>query len=225
MKEKSRVMSTEDDAEALAQTAERLQEEMDVIRKRQWQMAKKPSPVATVFVSHLQKIIDDADFTRSFMQWFKILLDKWQRYGHVDPIMLKRGKLKGRQEENHAENEPGVYKHSQSQQIDNYVTVETMLQEVGQLYEASQQFPSAYCNGLNPDFLPDVVARLFLLGHPLQVFDGEASNTPTTWLKAVLRSITKIEGKKKVFVLSIIGAQGSGKSTLLNAMFGLSEMY
>ena len=54
--------------------------------------------------------------------------------------------------------------------------------------------------------------------------DGDASNIPRVWLKAVFEALNahKLLGDKKGQTVSVLGVQSSGKSTLLNSMFGLN---
>lgn len=106
---------------------------------------------------------------------------------------------------------------------------ENIVRELGQMYEAVQ---SPHC--LDPN-LPEtfikpsqiqkcamIAADMLLLGHPLELLNGDAFCIPTIWLEAVFKNVSEKTNCGKVFVLSVMGVQSSGKSTLLNALFGLN---
>ncbi|KAM3864900.1 interferon-induced very large GTPase 1-like [Diretmus argenteus] len=63
---------------------------------------------------------------------------------------------------------------------------------------------------------------MMLDGLPLELVDGEASNMPMNWVKAVLTELHKLTApNNNIRVVSVLGVQSSGKSTLLNIMFGV----
>ena len=77
------------------------------------------------------------------------------------------------------------------------IGLEHILREHGQMYEAviseeirmKEELKNA---PLTPDVIrnfPTIVARLLLMGQPLELMDGDTSNVPITWLKAVLNQI------------------------------------
>ena len=131
---------------------------------------------------------------------------------------------------NNAELQTEVKLSKMESKIGNSIlSLEHILRECGQMYEAviseeirlREELKKA---SVTPDVIrnfPSIVAKLLLRGHQLELMDGDASNVPITWLKAVLDQLTIMTKNAKVFVLSIIGVQSSGKSTLLNALFGL----
>ena len=69
--------------------------------------------------------------------------------------------------------------------------------------------------------LPQVAAKLFISGFPLELMDGDAAHVPLKWVLAILGEVKKLLGNIRIFVLSVLGIQSSGKSTLLNTVFGL----
>ncbi|KAJ8041146.1 Interferon-induced very large GTPase 1 [Holothuria leucospilota] len=97
-----------------------------------------------------------------------------------------------------------------------YVGCEHFFRELGQSFEASKAFTRD-----TSDILPSIAAEMLLLGHPLEVLDGDSGYLPISWISSVLGILEKELRNSKLFVLSIIGVQSSGKSTLLNSMFGV----
>lgn len=100
---------------------------------------------------------------------------------------------------------------------------EHFIRELGQIYESAMDSKCKIGTyALNTiRVLPNIVARLLLKGHALEIMDGDVANIPLKWIKAVLANLQRIIDDKKLFVISVLGIQSSGKSTLLNAMFGL----
>ena len=109
--------------------------------------------------------------------------------------------------------------------VDGSFGLENLFRELGQMYEAitetnlrldKETTQLVHC-------LPEIMAKLLLQGHLLELVDGDASSIriPIVWVKAVLAKLTNFFGNKRHFVLSVIGIQSSGKSTFLNTMFGL----
>ena len=95
--------------------------------------------------------------------------------------------------------------------------IEHVFREFSQIYESHENENQQKA----VSHLPKIMAELFIMGHPLEIMDGDASHVPLTWAKQVLLEVKKKLGKDiNVFVLSILGIQSSGKSTLLNTMFG-----
>ena len=101
---------------------------------------------------------------------------------------------------------------------------EHLMRELGQLYEVAVYLKKldSQSSVLHLSSLPDLVARLLLEGHPVELMDGDHGFLPLIWVKAVFQSLAKLVGKQQIFVLSVLGIQSSGKSTLLNTMFGLN---
>ncbi|XP_071948944.1 interferon-induced very large GTPase 1-like [Antedon mediterranea] len=100
------------------------------------------------------------------------------------------------------------------------VGLEHFTREIGQDYEifSDLKLPT---NEFDSDHLPEVTAEMLLHGYPIELMDGDAVHVPIAWIEAVFNSLKDTIGKKKLFVLSVLGIQSSGKSTMLNAMFGL----
>ena len=101
---------------------------------------------------------------------------------------------------------------------------EHLMREVGQLYEVSKELKKMDREEsmFHLSFLPDIVGKQLLNGHPVELMDGDHGFIPIDWVKAVFQSLSqRALHDKKIFVLSVVGIQSSGKSTLLNTMFGL----
>ncbi|XP_030065483.1 up-regulator of cell proliferation isoform X2 [Microcaecilia unicolor] len=103
--------------------------------------------------------------------------------------------------------------------------VEHFMREMGQLYEAecSMIQEGTIREGQRQFiYLPSIAADLLLDGFPLELIDGDASSIPLQWITDVLTKVnTKLEGRSRMVIITVLGVQSTGKSTLLNAMFGL----
>ena len=71
------------------------------------------------------------------------------------------------------------------------------------------------------EFLPDIMAQLWMDGMALEIMDGDAGHIPVDWLTVVLNKVEN-STKLKVFNVSVVGEQSFWKSTLLNTTFGLN---
>ena len=73
--------------------------------------------------------------------------------------------------------------------------------------------------------LPRVLADLFLQSYPLELFNGQHSSVPFTWLTGIMQEMKVLTGTSTfdplVSVVSTVGLQSSGKSTFLNSLFCL----
>ena len=94
--------------------------------------------------------------------------------------------------------------------------------ELGQIYEAMKGSGKiGRDTKVFVEHLPEIAAKLLMKGSPLELVDRDLLSVPIAWVSAVLSKLGDIIGKKRLFVLSVLGVQSSGKSTLLNTMFGL----
>ena len=99
---------------------------------------------------------------------------------------------------------------------------DNLIREIAQRYECIMESTlSTTAEKERIQVLPEIAAKLLLNGYPLELMDGDVLNVPLTWIKSVFKEIHKLLGKKRLFVLSVLGLQSSGKSTLLNTMLGL----
>ncbi|XP_053717032.1 up-regulator of cell proliferation-like isoform X2 [Synchiropus splendidus] len=102
--------------------------------------------------------------------------------------------------------------------------IEHFLREMGQIYEASLSTGDSNRFHQQLQHLPTLCAQLLLDGFPLELVDGDASNTPLTWMRSVLQQLhALINPEVKIKVITVLGVQSTGKSTLLNTMFGVSS--
>ncbi|XP_025068200.1 interferon-induced very large GTPase 1-like isoform X2 [Alligator sinensis] len=103
--------------------------------------------------------------------------------------------------------------------------VEHFMRELGQFYEAEcSMVKERKIQKRQRQFtqLPGIAADLMLEGFPLELLDGDASNIPLQWVTDVLTQLhTRLRGRSRMVVLTVLGVQSTGKSTLLNTMFGL----
>ena len=73
--------------------------------------------------------------------------------------------------------------------------------------------------GLSGSQLCTAYTHCVMRGYPMQLLRGAPLYMPSEFMSEVLRSI-QVESTRKLFVISVIGAQSSAKSTLLNYLFG-----
>ncbi|KAG6922395.1 putative protein 4070, partial [Chelydra serpentina] len=103
--------------------------------------------------------------------------------------------------------------------------VEHFMRELGQFYEAEHSMvKEGKLAEIQRQFthLPGTAADLMLEGFPMELIDGDVSTIPLQWVTDVLTELhTKLGGRSKMLVLTVLGVQSTGKSTLLNTMFGL----
>uniref|UniRef100_A0A8C8SHX0 VLIG-type G domain-containing protein n=1 Tax=Pelusios castaneus TaxID=367368 RepID=A0A8C8SHX0_9SAUR len=108
---------------------------------------------------------------------------------------------------------------------DSPLGVEHFLRELGQFYEAEHSMvKEGKMVKIQRKFIhfPRLAADLMLEGCPMELMDGDVSNIPLQWVTDVLKELhTKLGGRSKMLVLTVLGVQSTGKSTLLNTMFGL----
>ncbi|KAM9393684.1 interferon-induced very large GTPase 1-like isoform 2-T2 [Pholidichthys leucotaenia] len=98
--------------------------------------------------------------------------------------------------------------------------LEQIFREMGQIYEAHEA-TKTQTSKIKWSEYPKLAADLIISGHPVELMDGDAGHVPLSWISSLLGAVIEKLGDKKVFVLSVLGAQSSGKSTMLNVMFGL----
>ncbi|KAM4603907.1 LOW QUALITY PROTEIN: interferon-induced very large GTPase 1-like [Polymixia lowei] len=144
-----------------------------------------------------------------FLKWMKLNLDNLTR----EQLSYSRQFYK-----QHCERQ----RDNSTVKTDDYsLGNEHFLRELSQLYELSILFPVDYLSQQTAK-LPLLCAEMMLDGFPLELVDGEASNMPTNWIRAVLRQLYELTApNSNICVVSVLGVQSSGKSTLLNIMFGI----
>ncbi|XP_075784738.1 interferon-induced very large GTPase 1-like [Pelodiscus sinensis] len=154
-----------------------------------------------------------------FLKWMKFSLDNTAR----ESLSKMRAEYKKKCET------PGGDR-KQLEELDQLISesslgVEHFMRELGQFYEAEC---SMVKEGKKAEsqrqfiHLPGIMAELMLEGFPMELIDGDASNIPMNWVRDVLTHLnSRLGGKTKMLVLTVLGVQSTGKSTLLNTMFGL----
>ena len=234
LKKKCRPSTSADKIESTVQKRDRLQDEMDAIRKEQLKACLNPSQLMNAFV---HAFVEHAAFKGHqqidfLLQWLRLLLDQNSRsilsgFNHkYQERWSKLQSVKGTQGANGQQVKSLQAKVSEAEEqlAKASFGLEHLMREMGQMYEAVEESGSA---SLNHSFLqnirklPMIMASLLLRGQPLELMDGDAANIPLSWLKAVLSELKSLVGEKKLFVVSVLGVQSSGKSTLLNTIFGL----
>ncbi|XP_068103306.1 up-regulator of cell proliferation-like [Hyperolius riggenbachi] len=141
-----------------------------------------------------------------FLKWMKFYLDSMLS-NNVSPLLSVE------------------HKNMSQHVLQSNLGVEHFIRELGQFYEAECfLFRNREMKISHGQFqtLPGIAADLLLNGFPLELFDGDASNSPLQWITDVLIELDrKTGGKCRMRVISVLGIQSTGKSTLLNTMFGL----
>ncbi|XP_063278897.1 interferon-induced very large GTPase 1-like [Prinia subflava] len=200
-----------------------IENEKKAIRIEQLEKAFPLNPLMKSFLVFLQT--QRADTKKYFLQWMKVFMSDLSR-GRVEELRRDYHELwseilarKKSQEKNSVNAELLRRLDALSDEInDSSISLENLLREVGQIYEALQLMKTTTESFVK---LPETAAKLMVLGYPVELMDGDASYLPLRWVEAIFDSLIERLGDKRVFVLSVLGLQSSGKSTLLNAMFGL----
>ncbi|XP_037986423.1 interferon-induced very large GTPase 1-like [Motacilla alba alba] len=200
-----------------------IEQEKKAIRRKQLEQAFPLNPLMKSFLGFLQS--QPADTMKYFLYWMKVFMDELscgrleelRRDYHklwTEILVLKKSQGKmcmNTKMLNHLE--------SLSDEInDSSISLEHLLREAGQIYEALQLMKKKKDNFIK---LPEIAAELMVSGYPVELMDGDASYLPLRWVGAIFDRLIERLGDKRVFVLSVLGIQSTGKSTLLNAMFGL----
>ena len=210
------------------------QEEMAGVRQQQLTLCRNSSEFILSFIKSLTHCYNEGTPTKSmpfFLKWLKCHLDELSRKNLPELQKNYQEKWKEFQAVRNT-NDASKQQHelkkadmtdSEKKLADASFGLEHLFREVGQMFEAVMENKAQLEEAIQAqiDKLPDIVAHLLLAGHPFELMDGDASNIPTTWIKAIFGSLEKIVGKRKVYVMSVLGVQSSGKSTLLNTMFGV----
>ena len=206
-----------------------LEREMMSLREEQYYVSRESSMMASFLESISKSVRGEVNHRLFyFLNWLKLFFDNMSRI--TFPFFLDNCREKWAALQDYKENENFSSNHikhlqeslegAEKELSSASLGLEHLFRELGQMYEATQAC-SSHANTVEFDQYAMITARLVLAGYPLEVMDGDAVNMPLRWLKSVLRHIRSIVGKKKLFVVSVLGIQSSGKSTLLNTMFGL----
>ncbi|KAM9069056.1 up-regulator of cell proliferation isoform 2-T2 [Sarcophilus harrisii] len=150
-----------------------------------------------------------------FLGWMKLKLEEMARQGRRQPPEALA---------------PLGPKHSRPAELSEQLWptslgVEHFLREMGQFYEAECYLVEAGKMAESQKRFTHFVglaSELVLSGFPLELMDRGTCCVPLRWVTGILRELhARLEGRPRLLVLSVLGAEGTGKSTLLNTMFGL----
>lgn len=209
---------------------DRIECNVETIRRQQLHLCTQLQPVLEMFVQFLLSSSADDELCKSFIMWLKILLDANTRRRLPDlfrklrtgEIEIRRAREKKLDKISIQELEKSL--ESTALKIDKAsFGLEHFIRELGQVYECVMVFKQecerkTLC-GIN--MIPEIVAKLLLKGEALEILDGDTANVPLQWIQDVFRCLQDNLGDRKLFIVSVLGLQSSGKSTLLNTMFGL----
>ena len=177
----------------------------EILRKGQLEKAKNLSCMVEMFLNVL--LHEPMEVRSYFLQWLKFYFED---------------KLCG---EKTAEHQLQSLLQKQAENLINASSFksEHLFRELAQLYESTLFMESKDNEEIltRIKMLPKVAAELLLLGHPLEIFDGDAAHIPLEWITAVLEELKQLTNNSTLFILSVLGIQSTGKSTLLNTLFGV----
>ncbi|XP_062901233.1 up-regulator of cell proliferation-like [Mobula hypostoma] len=212
-KEKSRMKLRRD------KTTEVYNQELDqeMNRIREAQLRQSLSEEMRLFIEHLTRH-GGADRAIS-LQWLKLELDSKSREVMAGLCRIYKELCKD------SKQKVKELKELDQKMSDSSLGLKHFMRELGQVYELSVTgHKVTRRTQIHPKVsqFPGVAAELLLEGFPLELIDGDVSNVPIPWIRAVLTEVADKVGRAcRVFVLTVIGVQSTGKSTLLNTMFCL----
>ena len=199
--------------------------EKKVVRKHQLEKAKTLSGVMKMF---LDVLLDKPIEVRSyFLQWLKFYFDDFSHKNLPDlhrECQITRDKLRSKKIAEHEVKELQSLLREQAEKLINAsFGPEHLFRELAQLYESTLFMESKDNEEIlsRIKMLPKVAAELLLLGHTLEIIDGDVAHIPQVWITSVLEDLTQLTNNSKIFILSVLGIQSTGKSTLLNTLFGV----
>ena len=197
----------------------------ETVRKDQLEKAKNLSGVMKMFLNVL--LHEPIEVKRYFLQWLKIYFDDLSRKNLPDlqrECQITRDYLCSKKITEHQVKELRSLLREQAKNLINAsFGPEHLFRELAQLYESTFFMESANNEEIfsRIKMLPKVAAELLMLGHPLEIIDGDVAHIPQVWVTAVLEELKKVTNNSRIFTLSVLGIQSTGKSTLLNTSFGV----
>lgn len=197
------------------------------VRKLQLQRVQNLTPLIESFIVSILQTAELPVVRNYYLQCVKLILNNLSREKITSlqkRYKEKRNKLRtlqGKKEVNQdAVKECKVeIEDLHEEMINASLGLEHLLRELGQVYEALQEFKGSEVEQFSR--LPQAAAELLIDGYPLEIMDGDAAHVPTKWVSAVLNELGKLLNDPDVFILSVLGLQSTGKSTLMNTAFGL----
>ena len=197
----------------------------EIVRKDQLEKAKHLSAVMERF---LKVLLDEPMEVRQyFLQWLKFYFDDFSRKNLPDlqrEYQITRDKLRSKKIAKHEVKELRTLLRKQAENLINAsFGPEHLFRELAQLYESTLFMESQNNEEIltRIKILPKVAAELLLLGHPLEIIDGDVAHIPLVWITAVLEELIQFTNNSRIIILSVLGIQSTGKSTLLNTLFGV----
>ena len=197
-----------------------IKQKMTHLRQKQLQDCQSLSLMMKTFLEHLIRNID-SQVAILYLQWLKLKFDDISRKNLPGSFKAARDTVGNSSKE--TERLQCEMEEAERVLAGASLGLEHLFREVSQIYEAAieSNLQLNQLTAASVERLPEVAAKLLLRGQPLEIMDGDPSNVPLTWVKAVLTSLKALVEDKRVFVVSVLGIQSSGKTRLLNTMFGL----
>lgn len=192
-----------------------LEQQMNDLRIQQVGLCNKLTPLCEEIISSLNNIRRE-DVKICFLHWIKTMLNAKSK-AHLPQLHRKYHELWAelqKAKESQEKQDRGLIKKLQAEvdQADVHLAdasfgLENILRELGQIYEAVHEASLHSDKDIleKVKHLPETTARLLLKGIPLELVDGDASNVPLTWIRAVLSKLEKLIGERKLFVISVLG--------------------
>ena len=197
----------------------------EIVRKDQLEKAKHLSAVMEMF---LKVLLDEPmEVKRYSLQWLKFYFDDLSCKNLPDlqrECQITRDKLRSKKIAEYEVKELRSLLQEQAEKLINAsFGPEHLFRELAQLYESTLEMKSQVNKEMlsRIKMLPKVAAELLMLGHPLEIIDGDVAHIPQVWVTAVLEELKKVTNNSRIFTLSVLGIQSTGKSTLLNTLFGV----
>ncbi|XP_041471206.1 interferon-induced very large GTPase 1-like [Lytechinus variegatus] len=203
-----------------------VKQKMDRLREKQVDICRnRLTPFIKDFMSNLQKNLDVVMY---FLKWMDLLLKEISKanlselHRQYNTTWRKFQEAKMQQKNTEVQHLISQVNDAENRLASASLGLENLFREIGQIYEAVKgDCKVGKDTWTDVEYLPEIAAKLLLNGIPFELVDGDTSVIPIVWVSAVLSQLGNIIGKKRLFVLSVLGIQSSGKSTLLNTMFGL----
>ncbi|XP_071177785.1 interferon-induced very large GTPase 1-like [Mytilus edulis] len=210
----------------------KIKTEMDEDRQKQVKECENLGPFIKTFLDILSKLISSDTECTVFVLWLKHFLDQRSRSvlpGYLSKYQSDWQALKTKRDN---QEDDTVIKRCKEDLTKSELKLdeasfgfEHLCREMGQIFESLNQCKPDHADAINlrklAETLPFITAKLLVMGQPFEIMDGDVSNIPLCWVRAVLEQLRGILGDKRLLALSVLGIQGSGKSILLNTMFGL----
>ena len=204
-----------------------MKQKKELVRKQQLDRVKNLSNVMEKFLKVLLE--EKVEVKRYFLQWLKFYFDDFSRKNLPDlqrecQVIHDLLRSKDIQDQEMKELRKSLQEQAKNL-INAYFGPEHLFRELAQLYECINEMNchvnKEILSRTHVNMLPKVATELLLLGHPLEIIDGDAAHIPLEWVTAVLNQLEKCTNNSRIFILSVLGIQSTGKSTLLNTLFGV----